>query len=370
MASCPAFRFQFPGELTSRLQCNRMNVPAVIRLFAVHRAAVAKKTLVGIGIDADIVDHQDAGVFEPHPDQSRKVEHRMVLALGGNEKHGAFRIGLEKAFDEFAADFVGVLANQGPDRRDDAAAVGAELFHGLDGGFHDAGQRAFPPRMNRADHARVRIDQQYRSAVGGGDADGETFGARDDGVGARPRRALPRPGRHHGIGRMDLEGAEQALRRNSHLFRHPAAIFRDIGGIVARAEAAVEALVDAVGHAALAREERMTEAGNGGEQRGSQSHEGSALGCCWSSSNPASAVSLGSEIASTLNIEPMPPRPPPISRFSAPEMSSEISGVVLAISVTARVSMPSRWRKSPCDTGPGTRAPRSSAARASAWKSR
>ena len=34
---------------------------------------------------------------------------------------------------------------------------------------------------------------------------------------------------------------------------------------------------------------------------------------------------LGSEIASTLNIEPMPPRPPPISRFSAPEMSSETS---------------------------------------------
>src|SRR5438128_495379 len=84
--------------------------------------------------------------------------------------------------------------------------------------------------MNRADHPRVRIDQQDRPAVGRGDADGETFGARDDGVGARPGRALPWSGRHHGIGRMDLEGAEQALRRDAHLFRHPAAIFRDIGG--------------------------------------------------------------------------------------------------------------------------------------------
>src|SRR5712692_3285883 len=82
----------------------------------------------------------------------------------------------------FAADFVRVLANQRSDRGDHAAAFGAELFHGIDGGFHNAGQRAFPPRMNRADHTRVRIDQQYRPAVGGGDADGETFGARDDGV--------------------------------------------------------------------------------------------------------------------------------------------------------------------------------------------
>src|SRR5712671_1515855 len=92
--------------LTSRLEHDGMNVAAVIRLLPVHRAEVAIKTLVGIGIDADVVDHQDAGVFEPHPDQSHKVEHRMSLTLGGNEKHGVLRIGLDKAFDEFAADLV------------------------------------------------------------------------------------------------------------------------------------------------------------------------------------------------------------------------------------------------------------------------
>ena len=37
--------------------------------------------------------------------------------------------------------------------------------------------------MNRTDHARGRIDQQDRSAVGGGGADGETLGAGDNGVG-------------------------------------------------------------------------------------------------------------------------------------------------------------------------------------------
>src|SRR6266478_1714774 len=168
---------------------------------------------------------------------------------------------------------------------------------------------------------------------------------------------------------MDLPDAEKMLGRHAHLLGHPATIFRDPGGVVVRAEAAIEALVDAVGHAAVARKESVAQAGNGREQRRSQLHGGpaSASGCL--SLNPASAVRWGPEIASTLNIDPMPPRPPPISRFSAPEMSSEISGVVFAINVSARVSMPSRLRNSPCVTGPWTRAPRSSAARTSAWKS-
>src|SRR6266478_4122288 len=123
---------------TSRLQHDGMNVTAVVRLAPMHRAAVAVAALVGISIDADVVDHQDAGIFQPHPDESRKVEHRMALALRGSEKHRVLRIGIHKTLDEFAADFVGVLADQGPDRGDHAAAFGAELFHGVDGGFHNA----------------------------------------------------------------------------------------------------------------------------------------------------------------------------------------------------------------------------------------
>ena len=87
----------------------------------------------------------------------------------------------------------------------------------------------------------LAIGEQDRAAIGGGDADGDAFGARDDGVGAR-RVALPWSGRHHGVGRMDLVHAEQVLRRNAHLLGHAAAIFRDIGRIVVRAEAAIEAL--------------------------------------------------------------------------------------------------------------------------------
>src|SRR5260370_39398098 len=130
------------------------------------------------------------------------------------------------------------------------------------------------------------------------------------------------------MGRMNLEYAKKIRRRDAHLLRHPAAIFRDIGGIVVRAEAAIETSVDAIGHAAVARKESVAQAGNGREQRRSQPHGSSAPASCFSSINPASELRWGSEIASTLNIDPMPPRPPPISRFSAPEMSSEISCVV------------------------------------------
>ena len=44
--------------------------------------------------------------------------------------------------------------------------------------------------------------------------------------------ALPRAGGDHDIGRMDLMHGEKMLRRNAHLLRHPAAVFRDMGGIV------------------------------------------------------------------------------------------------------------------------------------------
>src|SRR5258708_39088973 len=167
---------------------------------------------------------------------------------------------------------------------------------------------------------------------------------------------------------MGLVHAEKMLRCDADLFGHPAAVLRNLGRIVFRAEAAIEALIDAVGHAALAREESVAQAGDGREQRRSQRHGSSALLSC-SSANPASAVRLGSETASTLNIAPIPPRPPPPSRFSALEMSSETSREALAISATARASMPSRVKKSPCGTGPWARAPISSASRTSAWKS-
>jgi hypothetical protein len=62
---------------------------------------------------------------------------------------------------------------------------------------------------------------------------------------------------------MDLMHPEEMGGCNPHLLRHAAAIFRDIGRVVIGAEAAVEAGIDAAGHAALAREEGVPQARNG-----------------------------------------------------------------------------------------------------------
>src|SRR5471030_1490829 len=118
---------------------------------------------------------------------------------------------------------------------------------------------------------------------------------------------------------MNLERGEKARRRHAQLRRDAPAVFRDMRCIVLRADAAIEAFINSIGHAAVAGEERMTQARNGRKQRRSQRHDVSAL--LSGSAKPASVSSAGSEIDTTLNIDPMPPRPPSVRRFSAPEMS-------------------------------------------------
>ena len=57
--------------------------------------------------------------------------------------------------------------------------------------------------------------------------------------------------------------AEKMRGQDGHLLRHAAAVFRDIGGIVIRTKAAIEAVVKAAGYTALAGKESMAQAGNG-----------------------------------------------------------------------------------------------------------
>src|SRR5579863_6410607 len=107
-------------------QNNGVNVAAVVRLLAMHRASVAETARIGIGVDADVVDDEHAGIFEPLADEAGEVDHRMAFARGGKEEQGVLRINLQKPFDEFVADFVGVLADQGTDRGDDVGALCAQ----------------------------------------------------------------------------------------------------------------------------------------------------------------------------------------------------------------------------------------------------
>src|SRR5665213_2587156 len=169
------------------------------------------------------------------------------------------------------------------------AARGAELLHRRDGGFDDAGQRALPAGLRRPDHARVRVDQQDRAAIGRGDAERKPFRTGDHGVRARPL-ARPGAGHDHRVRRMDLPDAEEMRRCDLHPLGHPAAVLRDMGGIVVGADAAIEALIDALGRAAVAGEESVAQPGNCRQQRRSEHHAGSALASGFSSSKPARAA--------------------------------------------------------------------------------
>src|SRR5271156_5890703 len=119
-----------------------VNVAAIVRFLAMHGAAVAEKAFVGIGVDAGVVDHEHAGIFEPPADETGEIEHRMPFARCWQEVEGILRVRLHKPVDEFAADFIGWLADQGTDRRHDVGPFGAKLLHRLYGGFDNSRQRA------------------------------------------------------------------------------------------------------------------------------------------------------------------------------------------------------------------------------------
>src|SRR3954452_23625811 len=98
--------------LCSPLQRNRVDVAAVVRLLAMNRAAIAEEALVGIGVETEIVDHQNAGGFQSLPDQSGEIEHGVAFAQRWHEEHCVVRVRLDEARHELVADLVAVLADQ------------------------------------------------------------------------------------------------------------------------------------------------------------------------------------------------------------------------------------------------------------------
>src|ERR1700759_3816887 len=112
---------------------------------------------------------------------------------------------------------------------------------------------------------------------------------------------------------MNLEHGEEAFRRDAQRRCHAGAVFRNVFRIVVGADAAVQPGVDPFGNAALAADEGMVQAGHAREQGRLYRHHSSVsvLGSGVLAAKPASVVRLGSETPSTLNICPMPLRPPP-----------------------------------------------------------
>ena len=171
-------------------------------------------------------------------------------------------VGLE-ALDEFRTDFVVRLPDHRAGRGDDVVARRRRSFSiARDGRLDHAGERAAPAGMRGADHARAarRRTGSVRSPRSRRRSRCPAI-ARDQRVGARPRVRRPRLLDGHHVRRMDLIGGEEIARaRTPSAVGHQRAVLGDMRRRIARADAAVEAFVDAARHAALAREEGVADA--------------------------------------------------------------------------------------------------------------
>src|SRR5579862_4153823 len=325
-------------------QRDRIHVAPVIGFGAVGGAAEAEKPLgVGIGAKPDILDVADARPGQPGADIAGKVEHGMAVACGRREEAVAGRVLGVEAGDEIGADLVIGLPDHRSDDGADMAALGAEPLHGVDRGLDDTRKRAAPPGMGGADDVGLWVGEEDRPAIGGADADGKRPHAGDDGIGAGPRLGQPGRFRHHHLRRVDLIAGQKPARLDADRGRHAGAVFRDMGAVVVRSDAAIEAGIKAAGYAALAREEAVADAVE--RERLSLDHHGGV-------SNPGSGPSFGSAMASALNSSPMPCAPVSVRRATASSISSALSRSALAFSAAARCSMPSRSSRSRCGIGP------------------
>src|SRR5581483_6712261 len=98
--------------------------------------------------------------------------------------------------------------------------------------------------------------------------DCESRHGRHQRVGARRVLARPRRLGDDHVGRVDLIAGHKMSRRDAQRRRHAGAVLAHVLGRVVRAEAAVEALIDALRHAAYAGEEGVADVGQRGERWG------------------------------------------------------------------------------------------------------
>src|SRR3984957_1908932 len=332
-----------PGAVLAH-KSDRIHMAAVIGLGAVGGAAEAEKPLrIGIGAKPNILDVADARPGQPRADIAGKVEPGMAVARRRREEavaRGGFGV---KAGNEIAADLVIGLPDPRSDRSGVWAALGAEPFHGIDRGLDDARERAAPAGMGGADDVGSWLGEEDRPAIRGAHPDRQRPHAGDDGVGTGPRLGQPRRLGDHHLRRMDLIAGQKAVWLDPDRSRHAGAVFRDMGAVVVRPDAAIEACIEGAGNAALAREEAVADAVE--RERSSLDHHGDV-------SNPGSGPSFGSAMASALNNSPMPCAPVSVRRAAASSISNALSREALALSAAARWSMPRRSSRSRCRIGP------------------
>ena len=108
-------------------QSDRGDEPAVVRLLAVGRAAVAEEPrLVGVGVEAAVLETDDAGARRALADIAVQIEHRARRIDARDEEARRLGIGGRVGLDEFGADLVGGLRDAGAERGADVPRRCAE----------------------------------------------------------------------------------------------------------------------------------------------------------------------------------------------------------------------------------------------------
>ena len=207
---------------------DRRHQAAVVGLLAMRGAPVAEEArLVGVGVEAEVLEAGDSGPRGALGDIGVEIEHRPPgVDASGEETVRTLVVGFESG-DEFRADLVRRLGDAGAERRADPIDPRPERGHRGDRRFDDAAERALPAGVRGADHARLRVGEQDHAAIGAGDAEAEAGRRGDQRVATRPRFARERRRDRQRVGRMDLIGDRQTLGRNLERRRHARAVRDD-----------------------------------------------------------------------------------------------------------------------------------------------
>src|SRR5947209_5358497 len=155
-------------------KCDGVEVPPVVGLAAMDRAAIAEERLwLGVGATVEVVGAADAGPRQPRRDVAGKIEQRVAGPRRALEEALVAGVSGSELHDELRPDLIVLLSDHRAERGHDAGALGAATLHRRDGCFRDTGERAAPASVCGTDHAGLSVGEQDRAAVCGADRDRE-----------------------------------------------------------------------------------------------------------------------------------------------------------------------------------------------------
>ena len=116
-------------------------------------AAVAEEAVrVRIGVEAERLDLPAVRHGQARDDEAFQVELVMAGPAGAEEALVLRILAAAKVRKKALVHLIGSARDGRADRSGDAAAIGAQPLHRLDGGLDDSADRALPAGMSRADH--------------------------------------------------------------------------------------------------------------------------------------------------------------------------------------------------------------------------